>query len=613
MSLLEDLTTLVDAGIEFRDRPFANGLIHRLERGDRLGPQQLQAAELLLEQYDDASPSGGALIVITKERERWVLKTPFRLKDVCKSIFGARWDKGRRAWTYSASPTAAAQIVEAFAGHNIQGDAAWQEALAESARRKGAQVAKRTTDLPPIPKLKTDAWLHQRQAYTFAKELPSSLLAMDMGTGKSLTAVSLIVNNDAKRVLILCPKAVVGVWPREFSLHAEEPWTVLALHPKIGSVAKRMGLARDTFESPMFERVAIVVNYEAARADAFAEWSTSVEWDYVVFDECHRIKDGQGVTSRYCAKLRSQAQRRLGLTGTPLPQGPLDAFGQFKALDPDIFGHSFTKFRARYAIMGGYGNYQIKGYRNEEEFNEKFYSISFRVTAEDVLDLPGEHDVTRYCELSGPARKIYDAVNHEMLAEWVDGSITAANALTRLLRLQQITGGAVHDDEHKITQVDTSKADLLADIVVDLPADEPVIVFCRFVHDLDVVEAMAKKLKRSYGEVSGRRNDMGPDAKLPEGISVMAVQVQSGSEGIDLTRSHVAIFYSLGFSLSQYLQARRRLSRPGQESKVLFLHLVVENTVDESVYRALAARQEVVDFILGELGDGGIEPGQLDL
>ena len=596
---------------EFAERPFIEALARNASAGS-LGERGRSAALLTLKRYGRSlDASGGseeasAALSVRTEGERFLLDSPFRLKDLCKRVQGARWDSGHKAWTYTASPTSAQNLVAAFADHQLTGDERFNDLLSESVRREDAQGLKDATDLDPIPFTKGTPWLHQLQAYHFAQQLPSAMLALDMGTGKSRIAVDLITNASTKktdagepfRVLVICPKSVIGVWPRELGLHAGLPWTTCA--PLKGTVAKRTEEAKVAYDSPN-ERVAIIVNYEAARAAAFQTWSTKVDWDYVIFDESHRIKDGQSKTSRYCSKLTRKSDRRLMLTGTPLPNGPLDIFGQYRTLDPDIFGRSFTAFRARYALMGGYGGYEVLGYQNEDEFNKKLYSIAFRVSSDDVLDLPGEHDVTRTCVLEPKAQKIYDALEDEMIAQINDGVVTAANALVKLLRLQQVTGGALHDDDKNLTYVSTAKAELLADIATDLPADEPIVVFCQFVHDLDVVKGVAEKLKRSYGEVSGRRNDMGADAKMPAGIDIMAVQVASGSEGIDLTRSHVAIFYSLGFSLAQYLQARRRLSRPGQTRKVLFLHLEAEKTIDGAIYAALDDKQEVVDYVLTKL------------
>jgi SNF2 family DNA or RNA helicase len=422
---------------------------------------------------------------------------------------------------------------------------------------------------------------------------------MAMGTGKSLSAIRIIEVNDAKRVLVLCPSSVVGVWPREFAKHAIEDWTVVDL--RSGAVAKRTERAEAELRAASLdERVAVVINYEAAWREPFASFALKQRWDYVVLDEVHRIKSTTGRASKFCWQLGKTAKRRLGLTGTPIPHTILDVFGQYRALDPDVFGTSYTAFKNRYGEWGGFNNYQLTGIKNEDDFNRRFYSIAFRVGS-DVLDLPGEHDIDRTCELSPKAKRLYLDLRDEMYGEQDGEPITASNALTRLLRLQQLTGGAVNDDEGGFHEIDDSKAQLLTDVLEDLDAADPVVVFCRFTHDLAAVRRVTEKLGRRYGEVSGQRKDLNADATMPEGIDVLGVQIQAGGLGIDLTRSHIGVYYSLGFSLADYLQSRARLARPGQDDKVLFIHLIAEGTVDEDVYGALSKRQEVVDYILSGL------------
>src|SRR5690606_4115226 len=155
----------------------------------------------------------------------------------------------------------------------------------------------------------------------------------------------------------------------------------------------------------------------------------------------------------------------MALTGTPAHNSSLDVYAQYRFLDPGIFGTKFSAFRSRYAVMGGYGGYQVIAYRTsptlpdgrpnpyyslelDQEFQERMYSISFRVRTGDVLDLPPEMDEERRFDLSDSAWKIYTKLYRDMVVGAGSGKVTVANALTRLLRLQQITSGflPVEDD-----------------------------------------------------------------------------------------------------------------------------------------------------------------------
>ena len=279
-----------------------------------------------------------------------------------------------------------------------------------------------------------------------------------------------------------------------------------------------------------------------------------------------------------------------------MPHSPLDIYAQYRFLDPGIFGTSFTRFRNKYAIMGGYENHQVLGYQNEEDLSERFYRIAYKVSS-DVLDLPEVVEMERFCALSPYAQRVYQQMEDEFYTQVEDGEVTAANALVKLLRLQQIVSGYIKTDTGNIERIDTAKNDLLLETLSDIDPEEPITVFCRFVEDLKAVREAADALDRPYGELSGAQDDL-VDAEYPEWAKVLGVQIQAGSEGIDLTRSRYCLYYSTGFSLGTYLQSRKRVHRPGQERETIYIHLTAKNTIDEKVAAALQKRQDVINSIL---------------
>lgn len=557
------------------------------------------------------------IIEATTESGRFYLSTPFAIKDEVKALPGARWEKTSKRWHVPAT-AASAESISRLAKHHsatLATDAAFEALLAAAREAYRARQNRNAADLADTPTT-TVAWGHQRQGYHFSVGQPAAMLAMDMGTGKSLTAIALMEGWGASTVVVVCPTSVVGVWPREFRKHATRPWRVVA--PRKGTIAKRTAEMQDALASATPEApVCVVINYEAAWREPFATWALKQAWDVAVCDESHRIKAPGGKASLFAQRLGHRAARRLALTGTPLAHGPLDLYSQFRFLDEGIFGTSFAKFRNRYALMGGYGGYEVTGYQREDELAERMSRLAFQCKAADVLDLPGERDETRSVPLDKATRRAYDELWGEYMTE-VDGGLAAAdNALTRLLRIQQITSGhlpvvdvdADGNETERIVELGTEKRDLLEDYLRDIPVPtehgvtrhggDPVVVFCRFTHDLANVRAVAAKLGRSYGEISGQSKDaLAEDATMAPGLDVVGVQIQSGGVGIDLTAARYGVYYSIGFSLLDYLQSRARLHRPGQERPVLFTHLLTENTIDGTVYAALAARQDVIEAVL---------------
>jgi SNF2 family DNA or RNA helicase len=171
-----------------------------------------------------------------------------------------------------------------------------------------------------------------------------------------------------------------------------------------------------------------------------------------------------------------------------------------------------------------------------------------------------------------------------------------------LLRMLQATSGFMKlDDAAVARQIDEtpSKRAAFADMLEDMPADEPLVVFCRFRSDIESVIHACNSLGRTVSELSGKVDDL---AKWQAGeTAVLVAQIQSGGIGIDLTRAAVGVFYSLGHSLSEWLQAIARLHRPGQERNTRFFSLVAtlqgKTTADGRVYQALSERKEVIDVI----------------
>ena len=106
-----------------------------------------------------------------------------------------------------------------------------------------------------------------------------------------------------------------------------------------------------------------------------------------------------------------------------------------------------------------------------DELIEKMHSIAYRVTKEEALDLPEEIKTMRYCELEPSSRKIYDQIKKECYMELEQGEITVTNVLTKTLRLRQITGGFINNDDKETQFVSNAKLDALEEIINDVVID----------------------------------------------------------------------------------------------------------------------------------------------
>ena len=443
-------------------------------------------------------------------------------------------------------------------------------------------------------------WDHQQRAVDFALSRPATMFHMGLGTGKSRCAIEVAKRIRAKRVLILCPLSVCDAWLHQLAQFGSG---FLPLILGKGAVKQKADVAKYAAKKAyaLGRPYVCVVNYESARRAPLSSWLAAQSFDLLVLDESHRIKSPSGQTSRWVSRLAKTCARRLALTGTPMPHSPLDIYAQARALQPDLFGYSYPRFRDRYAIMGGYGGHQVEGYKNTEELREKMSRITFQASR-SVLDLPEAVHTTRHVDLSPTASRMYADLERDFVTLVEEGEVSAANALVKLLRLQQITSGIV-TVEHKTGKrpmvVDTSKQKSLEDILQDLPTDEPVVVFGRFTGDLIATHSAARNTQRKSLELSGKRKEL---KRWQNGeAQVLAVQIQSGGTGIDLTRARYCIYLSTGFNLGDFEQSLARVHRPGQERTVFYYYIVANNTIDLKVSRALRDRKKVVESVLADI------------
>lgn len=443
-------------------------------------------------------------------------------------------------------------------------------------------------------------WRHQQEAVEWAIGRLCAILHMGMGTGKSRCLLEILVQCGLRRVLICCPKAVVPAWGKQAGLWLAG-YRVLLLTKGTSAQKEKLLAAALADSSPLI----VVINYESAWRLPLIE---KTSWDALCYDECHRLKAPSGTTSRWAARMgkKNPKAKRVGLSGTLLAHSPLDAYGVYRAIEsPDCptFGTSYAAFKGTYAITNPRIPGMVVGYRNTQQFGTKIAQTTFHRRSEDVLDLPPVMHEQVDVELNAMEAKLYKEIERDFCAVMEGGEVTPANVLVQLIRLLEVCGGSVHMDGSrsatKLTET-PSKAAALREILEDLPPDEPVVVFCKYKADLEAIIGECRKLGRTTSELSGRKNEL-EDWQAGK-TTVLVANTASGGIGVDLTRASYAVFYSIGHSLSEWLQALARLHRPGQTKTTHFYSLVAtvdgKQTVDGRVYKALTERQEVIDAII---------------
>ncbi len=424
---------------------------------------------------------------------------------------------------------------------------------------------------------------------------------MDMGTGKTITTIAvagtLYQTDHIKRLLVVAPKSIVNVWQQEFDKFADFPYTLAVLD---GDGSKKADTIRHMGSAGLS---VIVVNYESCwRLETdIARWKP----DMIVCDESSKIKNPQAKCSKALHRLGKTSSYNLILTGTPITNSPLDFFSQYKFLDEGIFGGSFYAFRGKYAILGGYQNHQIVGYKKLAELVQKAHGIAYRIRIDEAVELPEFIDEIRPVVLEKKAQQVYDGIDKDSFAELMGGEVTARNVLTRLLRLSQCTGGFIRDDNNGIVeQISRAKLEALEDIVDGcLEEGKKVVVFARFVPEIDSIAKMLEKKNIGYALIKGDVTDRAEQVaafQTDPNIKVFIGQLQTTGMGLTLTAGTVAVYYSLDFSYANYEQSRARIRRIGQTKRGVYIHLVCKDTIDEKVMAALKQKADVSKLLVDD-------------
>lgn len=417
---------------------------------------------------------------------------------------------------------------------------------------------------------------------------PRCLLFLDMGLGKSvvtLTAVMrLILHGEVERVLVVAPKKVAeSTWSTE-----AEKWdhlTGLRVRVVAGTPKRR----REELEK---------------EGDVWVTGRDSVVWleeemrrmkrgfDMVVIDELTSFKNHRSLRFKAMRRLLPSAQRVVGLTGTPTPNGLGDLWGQVYCIDGgERLGRFVTHYRKRWFNCVEHNNIIIRMTPKagaEEEIMELISDIALTMRAEDWLRLPAmlEEDVP--VALPERVARGYRKFERDKVAEVLRAAggdvraVTAASAAALTGKLAQYANGAIYTDDGSVAEIHDEKLQALGEI---LEADEsPLLCFYQYTHDLDRIMSRFAALNPRHYQGALDLEDWNAGK-----IRLLLAHPASTAFGLNMQAGgHRIVWFSTGWNLELYQQANARLHRQGQQRPVTVQRLIARGTVDERMAEALS-------------------------
>lgn len=464
------------------------------------------------------------------------------------------------------------------------------------------------------PPVKANLFQHQIRGYNMA--LINFTLRrgfgflFEMGCGKTLTAIAvagtLYAEHKINKLLVVAPTSVCSVWPEDFGKFADFPHLEKIM---LGTKSQRLKQLKELESFPCEALKIAVINYESVWRDDIFDKLVEFNADMIICDESQRIKTHDAQQSKAMHKLGDLARYKLILSGTPVQNNAVDLYSQYRFLDPTVFGNNFYKFRNSFCVMGGFNRRQIVNYKDLDLLIKKEHSIAYRVTKKEALDLPEQTFETRYITLTPSEKKLYNTLKKESATELANGdTISASTVLTKLLRLQQFTGGfVIADGEEKPQQIGYGKINALEDIVDDYVIDsgKKLVIFARFRAELDLIQKLLDKKKLKYGVIYGDiklsdRGEIVRDFQENEETKVFLAQIDTAGLGITLTAADTCVYYSVNFNYAAYSQSLARIHRIGQRNTCTYIHLTTKGTVDELIMKALHKKEDLAKTIVDD-------------
>lgn len=425
---------------------------------------------------------------------------------------------------------------------------------------------------------------HDAEVIRHLLQRPCGGVIGDPGTGKTgqvlATHTTLLKKNLIDKLLIFAPlNPIHETWPAEI-----EKWGFPLTHAILHGSKKDEALRTDAD--------VYLINYDGL------EWLSAnhrellkrgKRW-WAVFDESTKIKHTNTKRFKLLRPMLPRFGRRTALTGTPAPNGLMDLFGQVYAIDlGERLGRYVTAYRREYFYPSGYGGYTwVLQEDGEKRIYEKLDGLFYRVD-ERVLDLPKLHDVPLWVPLTPKAKKVYDTLEKEFVAEVRKNLVTAVNAGVLSQKLRQVACGQLYDENHDSIEVHDRKIEAVTDLVEQLQGN-PLLIGYEFTAN---GEKLAEVLDAPLINGDTKRKEVKAIiADFNKGKHrAVVTQFATVALGLNMQEAcHTMALFGLPWNLETYIQWKKRVHRGGQKRQVIAHHILARGTIEELQWRVLGEK-----------------------
>ena len=426
----------------------------------------------------------------------------------------------------------------------------------------------------------TNIHLHgyQQKMALFAITHKHCILSVDMGLGKTLTMLYLLMLLEPKKAIIIAPKRVSEyTWTNE-----NEKWGCGLDMVSIKGTKKQREKLIDEHHS------IIVVSRENIDEVAGV-------YDILIIDELTSFKNID--SKRTKAILNIQADRKIGLTGTLCANGLIDIYAQAKVCDLSFNTQTFKEWRVHnfVNIMEGA---PVRWSKWEPRFTMEqiiapIVDNIFTLTADQYLDIPDVSYNLEEVKLSDAEYNEISNLNAFLSTEWAGGTdILTIAEKAKFAKLQTFANGVIYDENGEaIYRGYSTKLNAVVDYIIRMnERGENILLFYAYKYEVVIITELLKKAKITANMITEK--DI--ISKWNKGeVAVLMAHPASAGHGLNLQAGgRIVVWSTLTYNYELYAQGNARLARQGQQKKTIITTFVAKNTCEEKIYKALCSKND---------------------
>lgn len=399
------------------------------------------------------------------------------------------------------------------------------------------------------------------------------------GTGKTFSGLGAYLKSGCSKLLVVClaPKVV------DFAEDGKSMGVEITALNK-GTRKNKELLANST---------RVVISFESSwRLTELVKW---VDKDtYILIDESHKVSVAKSKVTKFMMSLCKKTTHVRLLTATPISNGKLENYyTQLYMLN--VFRKPKKEFEQLFIIkqmrqMGSMRFMDIVGYKNEHLLQQMVDEASVKYER-DKPYMPQDF----YYKTKKPA--MFAKLKKNRMYKSDNGGLIELDNSSKLFNaLRQVSHGFLNGVHKHVSKEPFERLQA----VLEEYSGERVVIFYNYNTECYMISELLNKLKRPYSTYNGNNKDL-TNFKEYDNAVVLA-QYKSASTGINsLKIASVCVFNSMPLSSTEYIQAKARIDRHGQERTPNFVHIVPDTPVEKKIFETVTHGKDFTNKMIEEI------------